>query len=74
MTPDQLPSLVAAFGAPIALVLYMMMNAQKTAPPQSESVPQKLDAIKESVHSIELRLTALETEMRHLTGDQRPHR
>ena len=74
MTPDQLPALVTAFGTPLALVVYMLMNAQKKAPDQTESVPQKLDAIKESIHSIDKRLTALETEMRHLTGDQRPHR
>jgi hypothetical protein len=74
MTPDQLPALVAAFGAPAALVVYMMMNTQRTAPPQNESVPQKLDAIKESVHSIETRLSVLETKMDGLTDAPRPRR
>ncbi len=74
MTPDQLPQLIAAFGTPAALVLYVMVNARQKAPDYGESAEHKLDVIKDSVHKIETRLSVLETKMDGLTDGSRPRR
>ena len=73
MTPDQLPQLIAAFGAPAALIVYVLVNSQRKAP-EGESAAHKLDVIKDSVHKIETRLVALETKMDVLTDHPRMRR
>jgi hypothetical protein len=61
MTPDEMAQLTATFGTPAALLIYMWMQSQKPKANAGESLGDKLDAIKESVHGIENRLTKVET-------------
>jgi predicted transcriptional regulator len=61
MTPDDLAQLTATFGTPAALLIYMWMQSQKPKVDAVESIGDKLDAIKDSVHTIETRLTKVET-------------
>jgi hypothetical protein len=61
MTPDEMAQLTATFGTPAALLIYMWMQSQKPKANAGESLGDKLDAIKDSVHAIETRLTKVET-------------
>jgi predicted transcriptional regulator len=61
MTPDEMAQLTATFGTPAALLIYMWMQSQKPKADLGESLGDKLDAIKDSVHAIETRLTKVET-------------
>ena len=74
MTPDQLPQLIAAFGAPAALIVYVLVNSQRKAPDHAETVAGKLDQIKDDVHAIKTRISVLETKMDGLTDGPRPRR
>ena len=61
MTPDDMAQLGATFGTPAALLVYMWMQSQRPKADAGESLGDKLDAIKDSVHAIETRLTKVET-------------
>jgi hypothetical protein len=61
MTPDEMAQLGATFGTPAALLAYMWLQSQRPKADAGESLADKLDAIKESVHGIENRLTKVET-------------
>ena len=61
MTPDEMAQLATTFGTPAALLIYMWMQSQKPKTDAGESLGDKLDAIKDSVHAIETRLTKVET-------------
>ena len=74
MTPDQLPQLIAAFGAPAALIVYVLVNSQRKVPDQTETVAGKLDQIKDDLHDIKTRLSVLEYQMDSSTNSPRPRR
>ena len=61
MTPDEMAQLGATFGTPAALLVYMWMQSQRPKADAGESLGDKLDAIKDSVHAIETRMTKVET-------------
>ena len=67
MTPDQLPQLIAAFGAPAALIVYVLVNSQRKVPDQTETVAGNL-------HDIKTRLSVLEYQMDSSTNSPRPRR
>jgi hypothetical protein len=61
MNPD-LQQLVAAFGAPAALMIWLIMQSRAPkSDPAPDPVLEKLDELKEVIHGMDTRLTKVET-------------
>ncbi len=75
MLPPELIQLAATFGTPAALLMWMWQQSRRVREePAAENVVEKIDEMRELLHSLDNRMTRVETILQERPGAKPPTR